>query len=146
MQTLGKFPKLWNLATVQKAVHEQLSSEDIVDAFYVTLSEIEDIFCVFPYSYRNISGSLGEREIVVGAINSQQGECFHQMKVNVEEHFKGKFWGIGFSYLSFEIVKCFSYPGNIIWRLFCFLTDVPSNIIEFQTLRMFPSWNIILWG
>ena len=78
METLGKFPKLWNLATVQKAVHEQLSSEDIVDAFYVTLSEIEDIFCVFPYSYRNTSRSLGEREIVVFLPNFH--ECFYNIQ------------------------------------------------------------------
>ena len=42
-------------------------------------------------------------------------------------------------------MKCFSYPVNRIWRFFCFLADVPTDIIEFQTLRMFLSWNIILW-
>ena len=35
-------------------------------------------FSVFPYSYRNTSGSLGEREIEVGICTiSPNGECFH---------------------------------------------------------------------
>ena len=61
-------------------------------------------------------------------------------------YFKGEFWIIVFRYLSFEIVKCFSYHDNRIWSLFCFRTAFQTNIIEFQTLRMFLSWNIILWG
>ena len=53
--------------------------------------------------------------------------------------FWGEFWGIVFSYFSFESVKYFSYPGNKIWRLFCFLTDVPTNRIEFQIWECFSA-------
>ena len=30
--------------------------------------------------------------------------------------------------LSLTLVKCFSYPVNRMWRLFCFLTDVPRTL------------------
>ena len=48
----------------------------------------------------------------------------------------------------FVIWDCevFSYHVKRMWSLFCFRTDFQTNIIEFQTLRKFLSWNIILWG
>ena len=59
---------------------------------------------------------------------------------------QGRIWSNRIQLFVIWDCEVFSYHVKRMWSLFCFRTDFQTNIIEFQTLRKFLSWNIILWG